>query len=238
MDDRKTVFISGCNRGIGKATAEVFAQRGWNVIAHARQPTGDFEDFLQRLAVDRHITATPIYFDMRDETNMKEQVKELVSKPKRTVNALVNNAGICEIKLFLLTSLAAIRETFDVNLFSHMRLTQLLMKRMPEGGSIVNVASMDGLDPKRAESAYAASKAAMIAWTKVLSLECLDRIRVNAVAPNAVDTDMAHGMEEQAVWKGKPLIDPCDIANTIYFLSSEEAAAVTGEVLKVAGKLI
>lgn len=238
MDDRKTVFISGCNRGIGKATVELFAQRGWNVIAHARQSTSDFEDFLQRLAKDNHITATPIYFDMRDEAEMKAQVKEVVSKPKLTVNALINNAGICEIKLFMLTSLASIRETFDINLFSHMRLTQLLMKRMPEGGSIVNVASIDGLKPQRGESAYAASKAAMIAWTEALSLEYVDRLRVNAIAPFAVNTDMAHSLEEQAVWKGKSLIEPCDIAKAIYFLSSEEAVAITGEVLKITGKFI
>jgi len=238
MDNRKNVFISGCSRGIGKAAAELFAQRGWNVIAHSRQPTDDFENFTYQLAYDNHVTVTPIYFDMRDETAMKEQIQAVVSKPKITVNALVNNAGICEIKLFLLTSLAAVRETFDVNLFSHMRLTQLLLKRMPEGGSIVNIASIDGLEPKRGESAYAASKAALIAWTEVLRLELLGRIRVNAIAPHAVNTDLAHGIEDQAVWKGKALMEPCDIAKAIYFLSSEEAAEITGEVLKITGKLV
>lgn len=235
MGDRRTVFISGSNRGIGKATAELFAQRGWNVIAHARKPTDEFEHFAQRLADDNHVTVTPIYFDMRDEAAMKEQVRAVISKPKMTINALVNNAGICEIKLFLLNSLDVIRETFDVNLFSHMRLTQLLLKRMPESSSIVNVASIDGLEPQKGESAYAASKAALLAWTEVLRLELSGRIRVNAVAPHAVNTDMAHGIEEQAVWKGTPLIEPCDIARAIYFLSSEEAAEITGEILKITG---
>lgn len=238
MHDRKTVFVSGSNRGIGKATVELFAQRGWNVIAHARYSTDDFDDFLQRVSDEHHVTVTPIYFDMRDEVTMKEQVMAVVSKPKMTVNTLVNNAGICEIKLFLLSSLDAIRETFNVNLFSHMRLTQLLLKRMPKGSSIVNVASIDGLEPKRGESAYATSKAAMIAWTEVLRLELLGRIRVNAVAPHAVNTDMAHGIEEQAVWKGNTIMEPHDIAKAIYYLSSEDAAEVTGSVLKITGKLV
>lgn len=236
MDNRKTVFISGCNRGIGKASAELFAHHNWNVIAHARRPTTEFEVFLKQLENDEHITVTPVYFDMRDETAIKEQIQATVSKPRITVNALVNNAGICDIKLFMLAPLTEIREAFDVNLFSHMRLTQLLLKRMPEGSSIVNVSSIDGLEPKRGESGYAASKAALLAWTEVLRLELLGRIRVNAVAPHAVNTDMAHSIEEKAVWKGGPLIEAAEIAKAIYFLSSEDASEITGEVLKITGK--
>lgn len=236
MDARKTVFISGCNKGIGKATAELFAHRGWNVIAHTRQPTDDFENFVQQLINENHVDVIPIYFDMRDDVTMKEQVKEVISKPKLTVDALVNNAGICEIKLFMMTSLAAIREIFDVNLFAHMRLSQLLLKRMREGSSIINVASLDGLEPQRGESAYATSKAALLAWTEVLRQELIGRVRVNAVAPNAVDTDLAHAIEEQAVWKGKKLMEPHDIAKAIYFLASEDATELTGTVLKITGK--
>lgn len=238
VEERKTVFISGCSRGIGKTTAELFAQRGWNVIAHARQYTKEFEEFVCHLADENGVTVMPVYFDMKDEVAMKEQIQTVISKRKISVNALVNNAGICEIKLFLMTSLSAIRETFDINLFSHMRLTQLLLKRMPEGSSIVNVASIDGLKPQRGETAYAASKAAMLAWTEVLRLELLGRIRVNAVAPQAVSTDLAYSIKKQTEWKESTLIEPCDIAKSIYFLSSEEASEITGEVLKITGKLI
>lgn len=238
MDKKKTVFISGSNRGIGRATAELFAQRGWDVVAHARKPTDEFEGFVRKLAEENGVTVTPVCFDMRDEEMMREQIRKVISGPRMTIDALVNNAGVCEIRMFMMTSVTAVRETFDVNLFSHMRLTQFLLKRMPEGGSIVNVASMDGLEPKRGETAYAASKAAMLAWTETLRLELLGRIRVNAVAPHAVDTDMARGIEEQAVWKGNPIMRPSDIAKAIYFLASDEASEITGEVLKVTGKLI
>ena len=238
MEEKKTVFVSGCNRGIGKATAELFAKRGWNVIAHARTFSEDFETFANTLAAENNVSVSTIYFDMCDENAMKEQIKEKVSKPKISVNALVNNAGICDIKLFMMTSLADVRNMFDVNLFSHMRLTQLLVKRMPVGSSIVNVASMDGLKPQRGETAYASSKAALIAWTNVLQLELVDRIRVNAIAPCAVSTDMSHALEEKAEWNGKELLEPYDIAKAIYFLSSEEASGITGDVLKIAGKQI
>ena len=236
MSETKTVFISGSNRGIGKATAEMFAQHGWNIIAHARQSDERFEDFIKKLSTDNGITVTPIFFDMKDEETMKSQIKTVISKPKITVDALVNNAGICEIKLFMMTSVDAIRELFENNFFSHMRLTQLILKRMPNNGSIVNIASIDGLTPQRGESAYATSKAALIAWTEVLRLELLGRIRVNAVAPSAVNTDLAKYIEEQAVWKGQELIDPHDVAKAIYFLSSEDANGITGEIMKITGK--
>ena len=238
MEERKTVFISGSNRGIGRATAELFARRGWNVVAHARTETDEFVDFVHRLARDTGATVIPIYFDMRDEAVMKEQIREVISKPKLTVDAVVNNAGVCEIKLFMMTSVTAIRDIFEVNLFSHMRLTQLLLKRVPAGGSIVNVASMDGLEPQSGESGYAASKAAMLAWTETLRRELLGKIRVNAVAPGAVDTDLAHGIESQAVWKGMQIMQPVDVAKAIYFLSSDEASEITGETIKITGKLI
>ncbi len=233
----KTVFISGCSRGIGKATAELFVKRGWNVIAHARKQSDDFETFLKQLReYNPKVDIIPIFFDITDEEIMKEQIKTIISKPKLQIDALVNNAGICEIKLFMMTSIAAIRELFENNLFSHMRLTQLLLKRMSDGGSIVNVASIDGIIPQRGETAYATSKAAMIAWTEVLRLELLGKIRVNAVAPSAVDTDLAHSIEEQAVWKGSEIINPGDVAKAIYFLASDEANGITGEIMKITGK--
>lgn len=236
MDNKKTVFISGSSRGIGKALVSLFAERGWDVIAHARQANTEFEEFIKNTANENKVNIIPVYFDMRDEVNMKEQLREVISKPKITINALVNNAGICEIKLFMLTSVTAIKELFDVNLFSHMRLTQLILKRMSEGGSIVNIASIDGVEPKRGQSAYAASKAAMIAWTKTLSQELLGKIRVNTVAPHAVNTDMAHSIEEKALWKASSLIAPRDIAKAVYFLSSDDASQITGEVLKITGQ--
>lgn len=236
MDTKKVVFISGSNRGIGKATITFFAKQGWNIIAHARKESDGFNKFVDNLSSEYHVVVTPIFFDLCDEVAMKEQITSIIYNQKMSIDALVNNAGVCEIKLFLLTSLTSVRKTFDVNFFAPLRLTQLLLKRMPTGSSIVNVSSIDGLEPKRGETAYATSKAALLAWTEVLKQELLGRVRVNAVAPHATDTDMAHSIENQAVWKGKPIINPDNIARAIYYLAAD-AHDVTGNVLKITGQL-
>lgn len=231
----KTVFISGSNRGIGKATAILFAERGWNIIAHARTQTDDFSTFVQKLSIEKSVSIIPIFFDMKNESEMKNQIKEVISQNKIEINALVNNAGAIDIKLFMLTPISSIKENFEINLFSHMRLTQLLLKRMPKGSSIVNVSTMDAYEPQRGESAYASAKAAMIAWTEVLKKELLGTIRVNAVAPHSVKTELALNIADKAVWKEDELINPNSVAKCIYYLSSDDAEAVTGDVIKING---
>lgn len=231
----KTVFISGSNRGIGKATAILFAEHGWNIIAHSRNRSDEFLDFIQQLSTEKSVSIIPIYFDMRNESEMKEQIKDVVSKNKIEINALVNNAGAIDIKLFMLAPIASIKENFEINLFSHMRLTQLLLKRMPKGSAIVNVSSMDAYEPQRGETAYASAKAAMLAWTEVLKKELLGTIRVNAVAPHSVKTDLALNIADKAVWKEDELISPNSVANCIYYLSSDESDAITGDVIKING---
>ena len=238
MSDKKTVFITGSNRGIGRATVEVFASKGWNIIAHARQENEDFSIFLKELSEKYNVEIRSVFFDICDEELVKTQIKNNISKEKIKIHALVNNAGVMDISLFMMTNMENIKEVFDVNLFSHMKVTQLLLKRMSTGSSIVNVASMDGFEPHKGESAYAASKAALIAWTQVLAQEFAGRIRVNAVAPCAVNTDMAHSIADKANWSEDQLLDPKDVANVIYHLCSDDAVGITGDVLKLSGKQI
>lgn len=233
-----TVFVSGSNRGIGKEIIKLFAEQGWNVIAHARAETNEFKELISDLGSKNGVSIIPVFFDMRDDSEMKEQIQNVVSKPKIEINALINNAGVMDVKLFMMASMASIREVYDINLFSHMRITQLLLKRMPAGSSIVNVASMDAYNPQRGESAYASSKAALCTWTEVLGKELAGRIRVNAVAPNAVDTEMAKAIADKANWKPDDLIDAKSVAKTIYFLASDGSEAVTGEIIKIKGKQI
>ena len=237
----RTALITGAARGIGKAAVKVFAQNGWNIIAHARKRTEEFENYLSELSKSHKVSVTPVYFDMLDTAAMKECVREL-KKSKITVDALVNNAGVAHGGLFQMTPVSAIKDVFDVNLFSHMELTQLVMKIMPkENASIVNVASVTGIDFRAGNSAYGVSKAAMIAWTKVLQTELHGKIRVNAVAPGLTETDMAKKMEDklQAITLSRAvmgrLATPEEIAETIYFLSSDKASFITGQVLKVDG---
>jgi len=238
---RRTVLITGTSRGIGKATISEFAKNGWNIIAHARKRTGTFEEYLSGVMAQYGVTVTPLYFDLLDSPAMKDCIRDL-KKSKVIVDSLVNNAGIAHGSLFQMTSLTAIREVFDVNLFAHMELTQLVLKVMAkENASIVNVASVAGIDFRGGNSAYGVSKAALIAWTKVLQTELSGKIRVNAVAPGLTDTDMAQEMEDrlQAITLSRSVIDrlakPEEVAKAIFFLSSDESSFITGQVLKVDG---
>jgi len=237
----KTVFITGSPRGIGKATTVVFAEKGWNVVAHARKQTDEFEGFLSDLSTQYKVDMTPVYFDMLDTFAMKECIKGL-KKDKIIINTLVNNAGIAHGGLFQMTPISEIKDVFNINLFAHMELTQLVLRIMPkENASIVNLASVTGIDFRKGNSAYGVSKAALIAWTKVLQSELLGRVRVNAVAPGLTDTEMAMKMEEKLRETTlsrsvmNRLAQPEEVAKAIYFLSSDDASFITGQVLKVDG---
>ena len=140
----KTALITGTNRGIGKALAVEFAKNGANVIAHARRETPEFVQMCADLAKEHGVSVTPLFFDMTDSDAMKTAVRNLVSA-KTPIDVLVNNAGVAHGGLFQMTSMAKIREIFDVNLFSQMELTQLVLRVMVrrKGGSIVNMGVKD-----------------------------------------------------------------------------------------------
>lgn len=239
----KTALITGANRGIGKAVVEEFARCGTHVIAHARGDTPEFRDWCAGLADDYQVSVMPVFFDMTDSEGMKQAVRDLIST-KVPVSILVNNAGIAHGGLFQMTSMATIRKVFDVNLFAQMELTQFLLRPMArEGkGSIINMGSVLGLDMPLGSCAYGLSKAAFMAFTHTLAAECAPLgIRVNALAPSLVDTDMANLMEERAE---KDMMEQCamgrrafpqEIARTVTFLASESSSYINGQIIRIDG---
>ena len=238
----KNVFITGTRRGIGRELVRAFAMRGASIYAHARKASEEFEAHNAELAQNYGVTIRPVYFDMTDENAMKAAVQEIIKE--MSPHILINNAGLQHGGFFMLTPLKKVRELFEVNLFSQMRLTQLFVKPMllRQAGAIVNVASISGLDMKPGNSAYGVSKAALIAWTKVLATELgSSGIRVNAVAPGLTDTDGGNLMEakaraamlEASALKRMGTVD--EIAQVVCFLAADEASFVNGQIIRVDG---
>jgi len=239
----KTAFITGTNRGIGKTLAVEFSRNGANIIAHARRETPEFMQMCAALAKEYGVSVSPLFFDMTDSSAMKEAVRGLVSA-KTSVDILVNNAGVAHGGLFQMTSMTKIREIFDVNLFSQMELTQLVLRIMVrrKSGSIINMGSVLGLDLPQGSCAYGLSKAGIMAFTQTLAAECGPLgVRVNAVAPGLVDTEMADLMESKAEevmmsrCAMKRRASPEEVAQTVVYLASDASSFVNGQTIRVDG---
>lgn len=239
----KNIFITGTNRGLGKAILVECAKNGANIWAHARTKSDEFLEFIQEQSEKNGVQIYPVFFDMTNSEEMILEIQRLL-KEKIKFNVLINNAGIAHGGLFQMTTINKIKDVFEVNFFAHLQLTQLLLKAMVRNsdGNIINIASIAGLDLKEGNSAYGASKAAMIAWTKVLSKELARyNIRVNAIAPGLSDTDMSNLMEKKSGAEMiqqslmKRLATPEEIANVAVFLASEKASFVNGQIVRVDG---
>lgn len=239
----KNIFITGTNRGLGKAILVECAKNGANIWAHARTKSDEFLEFIQEQSEKNGVQIYPVFFDMTNSEEMILEIQRLLKK-KIKFNVLINNAGIAHGGLFQMTTINKIKDVFEINFFAHLQLTQLLLKAMVRNsdGNIINMASIAGLDLKEGNCAYGASKAAMIAWTKVLSKEVARyNIRVNAIAPGLSDTDMSNLMEKKSGAEMiqqslmKRLATPEEIANVAVFLASEKASFVNGQIVRVDG---
>ena len=240
----KTVVLTGCNRGIGKAILGVFAKNGASIWACVRQLDDDFIDFTKGVEDDHEVNITPVPFDLADEGQVKEGINTIRSA-KQPVDILVNNAGVIFTALFQMTSVAKMKEVFEINYFSQILLTQSITKIMArqKAGSIINISSSAAIEGNEGRMAYASSKAAIIASTKVMAKElAMYNIRVNAIAPGLTETDMMQGSTSKEALDftlqricmrrvGKPE----EIANVALFLSSELSTYLTGQVLRVDG---
>ena len=244
--DGRTVLVTGGNGGIGRAVIEKFAEKGYSIVAHTRRERAEFDECLEGLQKTYGVKTSKAIFDVTDSDAMKAEIRRLRSE-KIEIDTLVNCAGVAGGNLLAITPLKEIRQIFDVNLFSYMELAQLLIKPMirRKQGSIVNIASFEGINLYPGNSGYGVSKAAVIAWTKVLAKEVGDfGIRVNAVAPGFVDTQMARHTGEQERNRMlennafKRLAAPKEIADAVYFLASDNASFITGEVLRVDGGML
>ena len=239
----KNAVITGCLRGIGKKTLEIFAEEGANVWACAQHSDKEFEGFCASLAQRTGTWIKPVYFDFTDTDAVKAGLKTIMLD-KQPVDILVNVAGFTKDAIFHMTSMEQLRLIFEVNYFSQILITQYITKLMlrHKSGAVVNIASISGIDGSSGQLAYSSSKAALIGATRNMSRELAQHgIRVNAIAPGVIDTDMnavvpenvlaghIKGMSIQRMGSG------LEVANAILFLSSALSGYMTGQVIRVDG---
>lgn len=244
MLEQKNAVITGAGGGIGMAVVKCFAENGANIWACEFCQNSRIEAEWAKVAEQYGVWIRPVFFDVTDEEQVKEAVKQIRSQ-KKTVDILANVAGIAaESTSFPMTGMDKMKKVFEVNFFALTLLTQYISRLMmrQNSGSIVNVASIAGIDGDPAQYEYAASKAAVIGGTKKLARElAANHIRVNAVAPGMTETSMGEQIDEalkQEILSKiimKRMGKPEEIANVIAFLASDCSSYMTGQVIRVDG---
>lgn len=236
----KTALITGGTKGIGKAIALAFLQRGYEVVLNYHK---DQQAALATQEEFNMMGYCPVLLraDVSDELQVRAMFKEFFSIYDR-LDVLVNNAGISEIKVIQDTTVADWNSIFDTNVKSVFLCSKEVVNKMiiAGGGSIINISSVWGEVGASCEVAYSASKGAVIAFTKALAKELApSNVRVNCVSPGVIDTQMnAHLSDEEmeelisSIPVGR-IGSPSDVGEACVFLS--ESSYITGEVLSVGG---
>lgn len=241
MTDKKVALVTGGSRGIGKACALELANAGYNVAINY---VGNEEASAKTISELKVVgcDAQAFKFDVTNKEAVEAGVAEVVAKYGK-IDVLVNNAGITRDGLFMRMSPENWEAVINTNLNSAYYVSSPVVKLMVKqrSGAIINMSSIVGVYGNAGQANYATAKAGLIGFTKSLAKELASRnVRVNAVAPGFIETDMTKdlpldGMAEHIPMKR--LGQPQDIAKAVKFLA-EDATYVTGQVLQVDGGLV
>ena len=228
----KKVLITGATGSIGEACARSFHDAGYFVYLHYRSQ----EEKAQELSVELK-NSEILQFDIRDKEAVVQALEGL------ELDALVNNAAITKDNLFFWMSDEEWSDVIDTSVNGTFFVTKAVIKNMivKKRGAIVNVASVSGLVGNAGQTNYSAAKGAMIGFTKALSVEVARYgIRVNAVAPGLIESEMTKELDLKEMKKNIPLKrigKAGEVAECVLFLA-DKASYVTGEVLNISGGMV
>lgn len=233
----KVVIVTGSSRGIGRATAILFGKEGANVVVNYRSNKSQAEQVMNEIG-EKHCLL--VQADVTKEEDVKRLVTETIEKFGK-IDILVNNAGEILRPGDWKSDMKTWHETLDINLTSAWLMTREVAPKLEKNGAIVNLTSTVGLLGSQYVLAYSCAKNALVALTKSFAKELAPNIRVNAVAPSNVMTDMTKGAGEELIERMKQntalkrIAEPEELAKAILFLASDDASYITGEVLVVDG---
>jgi len=240
--DGKKALVTGGSRGIGSGIVKTFLQSGASVYYISRKP-GDNLDEYRRIAEENGVEVVYKEGNVADEPTITATVNEILEE-SGGIDILVNNAGIAKDGLVMRMSAEDWQDVININLTSAFYISKAVSRSMirRRTGSIINVTSIVGLVGNAGQANYSASKAGLVGFTKSFAREIAGRnVRVNAVAPGYIGTEMTDKLSEnqkETLLNQIPMGrvgEPEDVANVILFLASDLAAYVTGQVIRISG---
>lgn len=241
MLENKTALVTGASRGIGRAICLKLASEGAVVYGGCRDLNDEKISCLDKEAGK----IIPIQLDVCDTESIKECIKK-VKKEAGKMDILVNNAGITILERLEMVADTSVKLIYDTNVFGLLNVTKTAIRLLKKSDSpcIINMSSIMAQESDIGQTVYAGTKAAVESMTRTWTKEySANGIRVNAVAPGNVNTDMFNIITEDELKKEISKIglgriaEPEEIANVVLFLASDMASYVTGEVIRVNGGL-
>lgn len=247
MHKRRRVIITGASSGIGRASALRFAHEGWDVCLVARRESL-LHELRDELSPGQHLISAGSY----DDPATIEQIEAVVRGEWGSIDVLANCAGAFIAADAVESPLEEWRKALDLMINGAVYMSRLAVRFMPEGGRIIHVTSIHGERAERLATSYSMAKAAINQYCRGLALELAPRnILVNAIAPGFINTPMSivNGVNElESEWFRQNYVEghhlplkragrPEEIAGVAYFLASDDASYITGQVITVDGGL-